>query len=150
MKASIFIVILKKNLIFSSRWFFSLKNWRWICWCFFSIIKIIFRWNNWYCLFFRCGYSTTKHAMCYPFVPIIIVSIRILLNSFIIMILLMVVLYPRMRLIIREIFSLNFFLSWSGFFPVMGCIWNHYILYNRWPMTTYCWPGTNNLNVIIF
>ena len=72
---------------------------------FFSLSRIIilFQWNNGCCLFYRCGYSTTNHAMCYPFVPIIIVFLRSLLNYSIIAILLSVVLYHRLWLIIQGI-----------------------------------------------
>ena len=44
-----------------------------------------------------------NHAMCYPFVPIIIAFVRILLNYYIITIMLTVVLYHRLWLIIRVI-----------------------------------------------
>ena len=81
-----------KELDFSSRWFLSLIKLRWIFLSFFLIIRTLFQWNNWRFLFFRCGYSTTNHSMCYPFSPIIIVLVRIFLNYYIIKILLTVVL----------------------------------------------------------
>ena len=78
--------------------------------------RIFFQWNNGCYLFFRCGYLTMNHAMCYPFVPIITFFVRSLLNSSIIMILLTVVLYRRLWLIIWGILLFTTFWSLSGLF----------------------------------
>ena len=98
----------------------------------FSRIIILFQWNNGCCLFFRCGYITTNHDICYTFVPKIIFFVIRLLNSYIIMILLTVVLYPRLCLIIQGImlsrifpiviwsFSLKLFVSRITLFSTMG------------------------------
>ena len=45
-------------------------------------IIILFQWTNGCCFFLRCVYSTTNHTMCYPFVPIIIVSYKKLVEIF--------------------------------------------------------------------
>ena len=112
---------------------------------FYSIIIILFQWNNGCCFFFRYGYSTTNHDMCYPFDSVIIVFVRSLLNSYIITILLTVVLYCRLWLVIWGITLIIIFpIMILSFFPETICIWNYYILANRW------WPGTNNFNGILF
>ena len=69
---SIFLIVtLTNNLTLSSRWFIFLRNLNMNLEAFFSIVRILFQWNNWYCLFLRCGYSATNLSMFYPFVPII-------------------------------------------------------------------------------
>ena len=116
MKPFLLIVNLAMNIIFSSHWFFFPKKFEYEYVIFFSRIIILFQWNNGCCLFFRCGNSTKNHAMWYPFVPIIIVFVIILLNSSIIAILLTVVLYLRLWLIIQGIVLSTIFRSWSGIF----------------------------------
>ena len=64
-------------------------------------------------MFFRCGYSTMNHAMCYPFVLIITIFVRSLFNFSIMMIPLTVVLYHRLWLIIWGIML-------STRFPIMN------------------------------
>ena len=48
----------------------------------FPRIRILFQWNNGCCFFFKCGYPTKNHAMCYPFVPIIIVFVKNIVELF--------------------------------------------------------------------
>ena len=76
-----------------------------------------------------------NHDMCYPFVPMIIVFLRSLLNYSIMTILLKVVLYRRLWLIIQVIvlstsltimiwyFSMKLFLFWITTFWQMGDTW---------------------------
>ena len=117
---------------------------------FFSRIRILFQRNNRCWLIFRCGYSTTNNATCYPFVPIIIILKITFLNSSIIKILLTVVLYRKMWLIIHGILLFTILPITIWFFSLKNCIWNYHILTNGWYMTTGWQPVTNNFNDIFF
>ena len=151
MKPFLLTVTLAMDLIFSSCWFLFLIKLKMNLLGFLSWIRIIFQWNNGCFLFFRCGYYTMNHAMCSPFVPIIIIFWRSLLNSSIMTILLMVVVYIRLWLIIRLIvLSTIFPIIIGSLFTKTICFLNYYILDNGWHMTTYFWPGTNNSNGILF
>ena len=145
------IITMSMNLIFSSCWLLSLRKLKMNLLVSFYWIWIFSQYNNGCCLFFRCGYSTMNHAMCNPFLPIIIIFVIILLNSSIMKILLTVVLHRRLWLIIRGIvLSTSLPIMIWYFFTETICIWNYYILDNGWQMTIDWWPGTNNFNGIIF
>ena len=91
----------------------------------------MFQFNNLCCLFLRCIYSTMNHSMCYPFVPIIIIFVRILLNYYTMAILLTVVLYCRFFLVIEGIMLFTIFPIVIWYFSLK---WLVFVITIFWPM----------------